>query len=177
MTNETIPNQLISALCRALIACVLSTTYAQAHDPGLSVANLRLKNSALAVDLQFASADIGGLVPLDKNHDGRISSEELRSALPELQLLGDGSVEASCDGARLVQLETEFRTGPSGEVLFEMNFALPQCTQLSLQSMILKRLPAGHRQYLSLRYQRGNVLAERILDRSSNSFEADLTPT
>ena len=175
MTNETIPNQLISALCRALIACVLSTTYAQAHDPGLSVANLRLKNSALAVDLQFASADIGGLVPLDKNHDGRISSEELRSALPELQLLGDGSVEASCDGARLVQLETEFRTGPSGEVLFEMNFALPQCTQLSLQSMILKRLPAGHRQYLSLRDQRGNVLAERILDRSSNSFEADLT--
>ena len=56
-----------------------------------------------------------------------------------------------------------------------MNFALTQCTQLSLQSMILKHLPAGHRQYISLRDQRGNVLAERILDRSSNSFEADLT--
>ena len=115
MTNETIPNQLISALCRALIACVLSTTYAQAHDPGLSVANLRLKNSALAVDLQFASADIGGLVPLDKNHDGRISSEELRSALPELQLLGDGSVEASCDGARVLNQKRNSERAQAGK--------------------------------------------------------------
>src|SRR5437773_4889549 len=139
VTNETIPNQLISALCRALMACVLSATYAHAHDAGLSVANLHLKNSALAVELQFASADIGGLVPLDKNHDGRISPEEFRSALPELQLLGNHSVEASCDGARLGQLETEFRTGQSGEVLFEMNFALPQCSHLILQSLILTR--------------------------------------
>src|SRR5437867_35332 len=126
--NGSIPNQLISALCRALIACVLYTTYAQAHDAGLSIANLHLKNSALAVELQFAGADIGGLVPLDKNHDGRISSEEFRSALPELKLLGDRSVEASCDGARVLQPETEFRTGASGEVLFEMDFALTQCT-------------------------------------------------
>ena len=171
----TLGNRMIVGLCRALMACVLSATYAHAHDAGLSVANLHLKNSALAVELQFASADIGGLVPLDKNHDGRISPEEFRSALPELQLLGDHSVEASCDGMRIVQPETEFRTGASGEVLFEMNFALPQCTQLSLESTILKRLPAGHRQYLSLRDQRGNVLAERILDRSGNSLEADLT--
>src|SRR5262249_49527846 len=91
--NKTIPNQVILTLCRALMACLLSATYAQAHDPGLSVANLHLKNSVLAVDLQFAGADIGGLVPLDKNHDGRISSEEFRSALPELKLLGDRSVE------------------------------------------------------------------------------------
>src|SRR5262249_2793544 len=117
----------------------------------------------------------GGLVLLDKNHDGRISPEEFRSGLPELQLLGDRSVEASCDGAPIGQPETEFRTGASGEVLFEMNFVLPQCTRLSLEFAILKRLPAGHRQYLSMSDQRGNVLAERILDRSTNSFEADLT--
>jgi len=111
VTNETTLYQLsvpagssrvILALCHALIVCVLSVTYAHAHDAGLSVANLRLKNSALVVDLQFSSADIGALVPVDKNHDGRISSEEFRSALPELKLLGDRSVEASCDGARVL---------------------------------------------------------------------------
>ena len=64
-------------LCGWLAALLISVaSLALAHDPGLSTATVKLLPGRLAAEATFARADIEALIPLDVNHDGKVSSQE-----------------------------------------------------------------------------------------------------
>src|SRR5262245_47348737 len=60
---------------------------ARAHDPGLSTVALKIFFDRLEAEVIFARADIEALVPLDVNHDGKVSPEEWDRARPNLEPL------------------------------------------------------------------------------------------
>ena len=75
-------------LCGWLAALFISVaSLAHAHDPGLSTATLKVFPDRLEAEVIFARADIEALVPLDVNHDGLVSPEELGHARPHLEPL------------------------------------------------------------------------------------------
>ena len=71
---------------------------ARAHDPGLSTAALKIFPDRLEAEVIFARADIEALVPLDANHDGKVSPEEWDRARPQTR--NTRARGAQCAGER-----------------------------------------------------------------------------
>src|SRR5262249_40433821 len=62
----------------------------------------------------------------------------------------------------------------SGAVHFDLGFLFPSGSKLTLRSLLIDKLPRGHRQFLALLDAKGNTRAQRMLDAANNSFECDL---
>ena len=137
-------------LCGWLAALLISVaSLALAHDPGLSTATVKLLPGRLAAEATFARADIEALIPLDVNHDGKVSSQEWQNARPILEpLLRDTLVVRGNDGTTgmtevRLQLDENDNFHVAGNVRAEG-------AKLTLESPLLKQLPRGHRQFISV---------------------------
>lgn len=165
---------LLLPACRACVPSVY------AHDPGLSVAELRIDSQHLALHLAFARADIETLLVLDANKDDEVSPPEFATSRSQLESLGSGILEVSIDGQRCPAETVAVQLDTSNAVHFRLEFSSPAGSKLSLKPALLPRLPQGHRQFLSIRNEQNRLIAERMLDATAGAFEislAELAPT
>ena len=134
---------------------------------------MKLLPGRLAAEATFARADIEALIPLDVNHDGKVSSQEWQNARPILEpLLRDTLVVRGNDGT----------TGMT-EVGFQLdendNFHVAgilraEGAKLTVESPLLKRLPRGHRQFISvLNDSRHSQLGEALLTAEHDALEVN----
>ena len=79
---------------------------ASAHDPGLSIATANYRGGSLAINLALARSDVERLVPLDLNHDGKVSQSEFQTAVPKLQTLAGQAFRVTA-GERCVCLPAQ----------------------------------------------------------------------
>jgi hydrogenase/urease accessory protein HupE len=91
-----------------------------------------------------------------------------------LKSLAKESFALSVDGEEASPSAVAVGLDESSAVHFELEFTLPQGAKLSLRSLLIGKLPRGHRQFLALRDVKGDSLGQRTLDASNNSFECDL---
>ena len=123
----------------------------RAHDPGLSALEIRLEAKSIDVSFTFARQDMERLVttdsPIEVRFDGQVAT------------LGGVSREEG-DGTD-VRLVTRIPR-PEG------------ARTLEVASLLLGRLPRGHRQVLTAWSPSGRKLAERLLDARSFSFSLPL---
>jgi len=146
----------------------------QAHDPGLSSANLRLEGERLIAHLTFARLDIESLVAIDSNGDGRVAPEELAAARARLEELAQRALEVRFNGHIVPARGVSIALDESNAVHFHLSFSGQRDAHLSLRSVLLTRLARGHRQYLSLRDAAGRTLIERMLDANAGDIELHL---
>lgn len=139
-----------------------SLSLACGHDPGLSTATVKLLPGRLAAEATFARADIEALVPLDVNHDGKVSSQEWQHARPILEpLLRDTLVVRGNDGTTGM---TEVGLQLDENNNFHVAGILPaEGTKVTVESPFIKRLPRGHRQFMSVLNDQGTPLSETLL--------------
>jgi len=162
------------AICLLLVLVILATATAFAHDPGLSAAEVRLDGNKAVARLTFARDDIERVAPMDADRDGRVTQPEFEVVEGRLESLAKESFALSVDGEEASPSAVAVGLDESGAVHFELEFTLPQGSKLGLRSLLIGRLPRGHRQFLALRDGKGNSLSQRALDASNNSFECDL---
>src|SRR5262249_49166185 len=60
---------------------------------------------------------------------------------------------------------------------FDLEFPPPQGSSLTLRSLLIHKLPRGHRQFLALRDAEGAIQAQRMLDVDNDSFEFRISQT
>jgi hydrogenase/urease accessory protein HupE len=161
----------ISACCLLFAACFLLAVQAQAHDPGLSAAELKIEASSLAAHLTFAQGEIEALIPMDADGNGQITPEELGAAQPRLEALALKMLEIQIAQRSLLAQAARVQLDESQAIHFYLRFSRASGAQLNVRSAIITRLARGHRQYLTIRDAQGNTLAERMLDASSSAFE------
>jgi hydrogenase/urease accessory protein HupE len=161
-------------ICPLLVLVILATATAFAHDPGLSAAEMRLDGNKAVARLTFARDDIEIVAPMDADRDGRVTQPEFEVVEGRLKSLAKESFALSVDGEEASPSTVAVGLDESGAVHFELEFTLPQGSKLSLRSLLIGKLPRGHRQFLALRDVKGNSLGQRALDASNNSFECDL---
>jgi len=160
-----------------LFIYLLVVANVSAHDPGLSAAELQLSNGTLTVELSFALVDIETLSAIDTDHNQEISAAEFLAAKGSLEQLAreamaisvDGQ-PANCDDATAV-LDRE-----TGALRFKLRFLRVSGTHLESESLLIKRLARGHRQYFRLRDENGSVLAEQMLAASNAKCDFNLQP-
>jgi hydrogenase/urease accessory protein HupE len=157
-----------------LAKMIISASLARAHDPGLSTAALKTFPDRLEAEVIFARADIEALVPLDLNDDGLVSPDELERARPQLETLSRTALSVLVDGTAVAITESGFRLDATNNFHIAGVFRAQGAKVLAVESQLLKQLPPGHRQFISLLDDQGAALAEALLSAEQNVVELDM---
>ena len=128
----------------------------------------------LEAEVIFARADIEALVPIDVNHDGQVSPDELERARPQLEPLARAALSVRVDGTAAAAAESDFRLDDDDNFHIVGVFPAQGAKVLAAESPLLKTLPRGHRQFVSLLDEQGGVLAEALLSAEQNVIELDM---
>lgn len=161
-------------LCLLLVLVILAAASAFAHDPGLSAVEVKLDGDKAVARLTFARDEIATIAPMDADRDGLITQSEFDAARARLESLAKESIVWSDAGEAVSPVSAAVSLDDSGAIHFDLEFPPPQGSSLTLRSLLIDKLPRGHRQFLALRDAKGNIQAQRMLDASGNSFECDL---
>ena len=161
-------------LCGWLAALLISVaSLALAHDPGLSTADREDLSGRLAAEATFARADIEALVPLDVNHDGKVSAQEWQQARPILEpLLRDTLVVRGNDGTTTGMTEIGFQLDENDN-FHVAGILRAEGAKLTVESPLIKRLPRGHRQFISVLNAQGKPLGEALLSVEHDTLDVN----
>ncbi|HEX5083473.1 MAG TPA: HupE/UreJ family protein [Blastocatellia bacterium] len=160
---------------KLFLVMILAAVSAFAHDPGLSAAEVKLDGGKAAVRLTFARDEVATIAPMDADRDGQVSGQEFDVARARLESLAKESFVLSAGGHETPPATVAVSIDDSGAIHFDLEFPPPQGSGLTLRSLLIDKLPRGHRQFLAVRDAEGNVQAQRMLDAADDSFEMDLT--
>jgi hydrogenase/urease accessory protein HupE len=129
-----------------------------AHDPGLSVLDIRIEQRQIVAVLSLSGADmviVGG-----------------RDAFSTLT---HDALQLSLDGRPISPAATSVWSDESGGLHGRMRYDRTSGSRLVVRSAIVTHLARGHRELLSIRAPDGVVLSERMLDAASNEAAADIS--
>lgn len=145
---------------------MFSALAAQAHDPGLSAVLFQVKGDGLHADLSLAWADAKLVAPsLDAG------PAVPAAAQPQLLQFAANAFEVDVKGRRILPEQVRVQADDSRALHFLITFPGEMTSHLSVRSAQISRLSRGHRQYLALRGERGELLAQRMLDAGHDAFE------
>jgi hypothetical protein len=153
----------------------LATASAFAHDPGLSAVEVKLEGSKAVARLTFARNEIAMISPMDADRDGQITHLEFDAARGRLESLAKESFALSAGGMASPPTTVAVSLADGDAIHFDLEFPPPQGSSLTLRSLLIGKLPRGHRQFLELRDAEGNIQAQRMLDASNDSFEFQIS--
>lgn len=161
LVKVTRRGQLMKLASRATfvwVVTIAATARLLAHDPGLSSLDVRIEEKTITAVLSLAAAD------------ARVMGSQ-----DQVSAAAGGTIDLVLDGRRLSPSATSVWTDESGGVHARMTCERPQGSQLVVRSVIVRRLPRGHRELLTIRVQDGTVRAERMLDAGFNEVATDMT--
>jgi hypothetical protein len=153
---------------------VILVNCAWAHDPGLSVVTGRVAGEVLSIHMAMARSDVERLVTLDTDHDGKVTETEFQAALPRMEAEARNVFKLTSEAGLLPISEATVQHDERDGIHFILTFHGASPGQLTIRSLLLDALPRGHRQFLSIRDQKGNCLGEQMLDVSHNALTAQL---
>lgn len=139
----------------------------RAHDPGLSTGRIEIRSSDVVWTVAFAPTDAEWLLPLDQR-----GGDEAR----QKTLLGQKAGEllgANEDGRALVLGPTEVVVRPGDNVELQTTLTRGPGRRLTFTLRCFPALPAGHRHYVSVVSEAGELLAEGLLHARAPSLTVE----
>jgi len=159
----------------ALIAlALLAAKPAWAHDPGLSIATATRSGGTLSIQLVMARSDVELLVGREANAAGATIKTKFPAALPELPAVAQRAFRVAAAGQTLTPARPIIKLDQRNGVQFEIPFEGSATGTLTLEALLLDKLPRGHRQFLCLRDQGNQPLGEQMLDAAHPTFTVRL---
>jgi hydrogenase/urease accessory protein HupE len=150
---------------------IASAALAWAHDPGLSTATAKVFPEHIEAEATFARADIEALVPLDADRDGKVSSKEFARARPKLQALAPKVFNVLSTDA-IIHSDPTLHLDEDDNFHVAVTFRT-QGPKVTIESSLIKQLPRGHRQFISLVDERGATLAQALLTAEKDAVDLD----
>jgi hydrogenase/urease accessory protein HupE len=164
-------------LCRTcaaaslLLVCAVNTF---AHDPGLSTASVRLQTNGIDVALTLSVKDAGELVSLDLNEDGQTAHSEQVAGEDALTARAAEAIAIWIDDRPAKMTAVKCNFDDNGNVMLHLQFVGMAAGKFQLRSRWLAYLPPGHRQFITVKNVKGDVMVERLLSSNSDSVIIEL---
>ena len=151
----------------AVVIALTCTGVAQAHDPGLSTARLAVVGESLRITLTFAKRDVDAIqsMPTDSAH---------ARVLRGLEALVRTNVGVEMDGRPTPVEAVAIETDANDNVEIRLDFAHSLATHIKLDMPLIRELPFGHRQFVTLLDGRGGVVVQRMLSAAESTFDGEL---
>jgi len=157
-----------------LIAIIFLLSYAPfsaAHDPGLSSTDVVIKTQGMDAKITFSVQDVEALVPMDSDQDAEVTAAEQDTAKPKIAAWVEQGLQLTLDG-QVIQ------PSAAGVVSFDeqnnahidLHYAQTPSKQLQLQANFLSKLPSGHKQFVTLKNEAGQGIAEKMLSQANNTI-------
>jgi len=157
-----------------LIAVIFLLGYAQfsaAHDPGLSSTDVVINAQGMDTKITFSVQDVEALVPMDSDQDAEVTAAEQNAAKPKIAAWVEQGLQLTLDG-QVIQ------PSAAGVVSFDeqnnahidLHYAQTPGKQLQLQANFLSKLPSGHKQFVTLKNEIGQGIAEKMLSQADNTI-------
>jgi hydrogenase/urease accessory protein HupE len=148
------------------------TFHAQAHDPGLSSAQVTVGNQQIDVLLGFAQRDVESV--LAAGTDSADTDTTKGFAAIHLESVVTNEFSLYWGKQRAIPSQSTARRKDAQNIEISLRFQRPNSGQLRLVSSLFERLPLGHREFLSVQTASGAILGEAMLSAEENSLQIDL---
>jgi hydrogenase/urease accessory protein HupE len=146
------------------------TFHAQAHDPGLSSAQVTVGDQQIEVLLGFAQRDAEAILAAGTNSADTDTSE----GAVQLESVAAKQFSLYWEEQRATPGQTTARRKDTQNIEISLRFPRPNSGQVRLVSTLFERLPLGHREFLSVQTTSGAILGEAMLSAKENSLQIDL---
>lgn len=159
-----------------LLFCLLSYgQFSVAHDPGLSSADITIKQQGVEAKITFSLQDIEALVPMDSDQDAEVTAAEQEAAKPKIaQWLVQG-MQLSIDGQAVppsVAGIVSFDQQNNAQILLQ--YAQTPNSQLHYIANFLNKLPTGHKEFVSIKNAAGQGIREKMLSQQDHAINLTL---
>jgi hydrogenase/urease accessory protein HupE len=151
----------------------LSLTFrAQAHDPGLSSAQVTVGSQKIDVLLGFAQRDVESVLAAGTDSADTYTTKGF--AAIHLESVVTNEFSLYWGKQRAIPSQSTARRKDAQNIEISLRFQRPNSGQLRLVSSLFERLPLGHREFLSVQTASGAILGEAMLSAEENSLQIDL---
>lgn len=154
-----------------------------AHDPGLSSIRITTAPDGLEAVLTIHFYDLEAVDPdLDMDRDGKLSAGEFAQAHDRLDRLAKQAVAVTPDGNASLALAADPRVSLIENSNLQMRLRFPAVvpgSRFAISSLLISRLPRGHRQFVEVVDANGKSIGEGFLNSEAKPLNIDLpaTPT
>ncbi len=157
-----------------IVAASWGNVCVQAHDPGISTAQVQLFPDRVELVTGFAPADAEMLLPVAARTGEPWNDIQFESTRDALQLVAPRlwEVQAGIEmlPVRLVRVELS-----SGDALnFHQEFLRPDVPMVVLRARSIAGLPPGHRQFVIVMDSRGSTITKKLLSVRDSTIEVPL---
>jgi hydrogenase/urease accessory protein HupE len=149
---------------------IFLTVRAQAHDPGLSSAQVTVGNQQIDVLLGFAQGDAESILAAGTNS---ADTDQSKGAI-QLESVATNGFSLYWGEQPAIPSQTTARRKDAQNIEISLRFPRPNSGPVRLVSTLFERLPLGHREFLSVQTTSGAVLGEVMLSARENSLQFDL---
>ncbi len=161
--------RIIFALWAGLAAAAL-----WAHDPGLSTAQAQVRADVIEVVVGLAPSDANQLLPASSRVDGKWTPAEFVGVQPLLAEMAPEMIELRVGGERVAPRETRVQLISGDALNFMLVFPRSKAETLTIRSVKLGTLPAGHREFMIVVDERGSTLAKKLLSAKDDTVAVTL---
>ena len=158
-----------------LALALLLAPAAWAHDPGLSTAQVNLKPDGLVAALGYAPRDIRALMPASVvTPSSAWSPADFAAARSALEVLAPDLIEVRDASGIIPWARDEVALASSNSVMFTLTAARRPQGATTIHSLVMDRLPPGHREYVSVTDEKGVLLAEKLVGANDGPLSVNL---
>lgn len=179
MNNTFNPSSRWRGSARGVFASVLvlwGAAWSWAHDPGLSTAQIDLREGRLVIATGFAPADVQEFLPVSAWRDGSWTQEDFEQVQEQLLKVAPQLWEVRA-GERVFQAaESRVELLPEDNVSFTLVFPdAGRAERLVLRAPRIPELPGGHRQFVIVSDASGSVITKKLLSARDLALEVSLS--
>lgn len=144
---------------------LLHSSFLLAHAPGLSAVDLSILTNQIDVKVTFPVQDIEAFAPMDTDLDAEVSDLERNAAKPAIAKLITEQIRFNIDNQDLQPTSLGLvNFDNQGNVQINFEYSVNPKEQIVLVSKFLSSLlPEGHQQYVTVRNQNNQIIAEKML--------------
>lgn len=160
--------------CVSIFLFLFSAFNSEAHDPGLSSAQVTIRDEQIDVLLGFAQKDIESMLAANTNQPDTKKPEGFAAVQAELESIAANGFSLYWGRQRAIPNQTIARRKDAQNAEISLRFRRPNAAQIRLVSTLIESLPLGHREYLSVETASGANLGEAMLSARDDSLQIDL---
>ena len=124
-------------------------------------------------NIGFSPTDVAALLPAGPRSSRDWSPRDFAGARRDLQALAGQICEVSGEAGPLVATAVDVTLVSANSINFHLVYPRPD-RRLEVRSLVMDRLPPGHRDFLSVSDSRGALLLEKLMGASDEAAEISL---
>ncbi|NOU22132.1 MAG: HupE/UreJ family protein [Methyloglobulus sp.] len=146
-----------------------------AHPPGLSSADVTIKPEGLDAKMTFAVQDIEAFVLMDTDEDAEVTTAERDAAKPDIATYVASQLKIQLDGVDVKVIAPGTVTfDKQNNATVDLHYQSTPAISIAIESKFLGKLPAGHKQYVTVKDAGGHELGNKMLTLQANTLEINL---